>query len=190
MAADLAMDAEACAFSFSNFDMAMDDLPSGGVLDDDAVQLDGLTSYWRTCAGTADSSVHASGTCAEDGAAWDLAGEGDADTDADSDSDSDADADSEADTDTGHCIALEAGSDWAWSGDCPGMRTPCELAQAGCAVELSYDGMTMGMPYSGTVAGDQVSFADDNSVHGCAGTAVSPSEISGTCDGCTFLLSR
>lgn len=56
--------------SLSAWDMAMDDVPSGGVLDGDAVQFDGLNSYWRSCTGTATDTGHADGTCADDGAAW------------------------------------------------------------------------------------------------------------------------
>ena len=64
------MDAEACSFSFSGWDMQMDDLPTGGVLDGDSVQLDGLNSYWQSCTGTATDSNNAGGTCADDGDEW------------------------------------------------------------------------------------------------------------------------
>ena len=70
MDGDVTMDDEACAFAFSDWSMQMDDLPSGGVVDGDAVQLDGLTSKWRTCTGTATDTASASGTCEEDGTAW------------------------------------------------------------------------------------------------------------------------
>jgi hypothetical protein len=194
MRATVEMDEEECVFAFSSFDMAMDDLPTGGALDGADVQLDGLTSYWRTCTGTAASEHHAAGTCAEDGLAWDLSLEADTDTDtdtdADTDTDTDADTDADADTDPTHCISLTQGSDWAWNGECPGMVTPCALSQTGCTLELGYGGMTMGMPYSGVIDASSVTFADDNTVHGCVGIAESPDRITGTCDGCSYTLSR
>ena len=70
MDGDVTMDAGACTFAFSNWDMAMDDLPTGGAVDGEVVQLDGLTSYWRSCTGTATDSNNASGTCSDDGAEW------------------------------------------------------------------------------------------------------------------------
>jgi hypothetical protein len=76
MDGDVTMDAESCTFAFSNWDMQMDDLPSGGVLDGDAVQLDGLTDYWRSCTGTAADEGNVSGTCAEDGADFQMVAAG------------------------------------------------------------------------------------------------------------------
>lgn len=73
MTATVTVDADACSFQLSGWSMAMDDLPSGGVLDGDAVQLDGLNSRWRTCTGTASDTMNASGTCSDDGAAWQMA---------------------------------------------------------------------------------------------------------------------
>lgn len=72
MKADLAFDAASCSFSFSNWDMAMDDLPSGGVVDAEAVQFDGINPFWRTCTGTATDENTASGTCSDDGSAWSM----------------------------------------------------------------------------------------------------------------------
>lgn len=73
MTATVTFDADACSFQLSAWSMAMDDLPSGGVLDGDAVQLDGLNSRWRSCTGTASDTMNASGTCSDDGAAWQMA---------------------------------------------------------------------------------------------------------------------
>lgn len=76
MEGDVTLDAAACSFTLGNWSMAMDDLPSGGVLDGEAVQLDGLNSYWRSCTGTARSVDAASGTCSDDGGDWAMAGGG------------------------------------------------------------------------------------------------------------------
>ncbi len=70
MGGDVTFDAEACTFTISNWSMTMDDLPTGGALDGDSVQLDGLSSRWRTCTGTAPDEDNASGTCSEDNTAW------------------------------------------------------------------------------------------------------------------------
>jgi hypothetical protein len=70
MEGDVTLDAAACSFTLDHWTMAMDDLPSGGVLDGDAVQLDGLNSYWRSCTGTAADADTVSGTCSDDGADW------------------------------------------------------------------------------------------------------------------------
>lgn len=72
MQGDLTLDATACTFTLTAWDMAMDDLPSGGAVDDVAVQFDGLNSYWRSCTGTATDQNHADGLCADDGAAWSI----------------------------------------------------------------------------------------------------------------------
>lgn len=70
MTGDVTLDATACKFTLGNWDMQMDDLPSGGALDADAVTLDGLTSKWQSCTGTATDENTASGTCSEDGTDW------------------------------------------------------------------------------------------------------------------------
>lgn len=92
------------------------------------------------------------------------------------------------------CETINPGEDWAWTGDCPQMRTPVVIAVDGCDLALDYEpvgGMTMGMPYSGTVAGDVVTFANDNSVRGCEGTVISADKIEGSCNGgCTYTLKR
>lgn len=67
MTTTLSMDVDACTFAFSAWNMTMDDLPSGGVLDGDAVQLDGLNHYWRSCTATVDTAGAFAGTCADDG---------------------------------------------------------------------------------------------------------------------------
>lgn len=59
-----------CTFTVADWSMAMDDLPSGGALNEDAVQLDGLNSYWRRCTGTLAESGYIAGTCSDDGADW------------------------------------------------------------------------------------------------------------------------
>lgn len=99
------------------------------------------------------------------------------------------------DADTGPaCSELNSGDDWAWSGECPQMATPVVIEVTGCEMKLDYEavgGMTMGMPYSATIAGDEVTFADDNAVEGCVGTVASADKITGSCaDGCTFKLKR
>lgn len=70
MDGDITMDVDACTFTIDNWDMQMDDLPTGGVLDGDQVQLDGLNSYWQRCTGTASDETHMAGICADDGADW------------------------------------------------------------------------------------------------------------------------
>ena len=64
------MDSDACTFVFSEWDMQMDDLPSGGALDADAVVLDGLNSYWSRCTGSATDENTVGGTCEDDGDDW------------------------------------------------------------------------------------------------------------------------
>ena len=121
----------------------------------------------------------------------------DADSDTDSDSDADADADSDsdsdADTDTGAagCDPVSSGTDWAWTGECPGMDTPCEIVVSGCEMSIDYSsGMSMGMPIAGLVAGSEVTFTG-GTVPGCVGTVIDPDTIEGSCgDGCTYTLSR
>ena len=74
------------------------------------------------------------------------------------------------------------------------MSTPVVITVDGCQMTLDYDavgGMTMGMPFSGTIDGETVTFADDNSVDGCVGTVEDADRITGSCaDGCTFRLRR
>lgn len=84
---------------------------------------------------------------------------------------------------------------WAFNGQCPQMRTPCELTavdESACSFSIAYaSGMTMGMPYAMTVTGADVSFGDGDSVTGCVGTVVDGDTITGTCDGgCAFTLDR
>lgn len=111
---------------------------------------------------------------------------------------SQADSADTADTGSGDtaptCSTVSPGDDWAWSGECPGMTTPVVVEVDGCTLTLDYDavgGMTMGMPYSATIEGDAVTFADDNGVDGCVGTVETADKITGSCaDGCTFKLKR
>lgn len=92
------------------------------------------------------------------------------------------------------CSTLNSGDDWYWSGECPQMRTPCDIVVDGCSLTIDYaadGGMTMGMPYSATIEGSTVTFSDDNSVSGCVGTLESADKVTGTCsNGCTFTLRR
>lgn len=92
------------------------------------------------------------------------------------------------------CATVNAGDDWAWSGECPQMNTPVVVTVDGCAMTLDYDavgGMTMGMPYSAAITSDSVIFADDNSVSGCVGTVETADKITGSCgDGCVYTLKR
>ncbi len=107
--------------------------------------------------------------------------------------DMDHDDTSGGDTNTAACSTVNSGDNWAWNGECPQMKTPCDLVVTGCEIAIDYTadgGMTMDMPKNGTVAGDTVTF-DDNGVSGCVGTVLSADEIEGTCDGgCTFTLKR
>ncbi len=97
-------------------------------------------------------------------------------------------------SDSAACATLTPGNDWAWYDACPQMTTPVDVAVDGCALTLDYrahDDMTMGMPYTGTVAGDTVTFGPGDTVTGCVGTVVSADRIEGTCDGgCAFTLRR
>lgn len=90
------------------------------------------------------------------------------------------------------CAVLDPGEDWAWNGDCPQMRTPCEIVVDGCDVEIAYSsGMTMGMPYAGTIDGDTITFQDGDTVDGCVGTVEDADKVTGSCGGgCTFTLRR
>ncbi len=109
------------------------------------------------------------------------------------DSDAVADTDS-SNANTGECAAVNSGTNWAWDGQCPQMVTPCDIVVDGCSLTIDYaadGGMTMGMPYSGTVSGTTVTFAAGDEVTGCVGTVVDADTIEGTCgDGCTFTLER
>lgn len=81
--------------------------------------------------------------------------------------------------------------DWWWWGECPEMGTPTGIRMTDCAMTLAYGPMDMGMPYSATVEGDRVTFADGENRTGCVGFVVSADEIDGYCDGrCTFELKR
>lgn len=92
------------------------------------------------------------------------------------------------------CATLNSGTDWYWDGECPMMVTPCDIVVEGCSLSIDYEadgGMTMGMPYSGTISGSTISFADDDTVTGCVGTIVDADHVEGSCgDGCTFTLER
>lgn len=74
MTGTVTMNVTDCTFTLDRFDMSMDDLPTGGVVDGDQVQLDGLTSKWRTCSGTAADERTVDGTCTEDGSTFSMAG--------------------------------------------------------------------------------------------------------------------
>lgn len=110
------------------------------------------------------------------------------------DSDVTVAAPEEVDSDSGQCAMVNSGTNWAWDGACPQMVTPCDMVVDGCSLAIDYDadgGMTMGMPYSGSVSGTTVTFADDDDVKGCVGTVVDADTIEGTCgNGCTFTLER
>ena len=98
----------------------------------------------------------------------------------------------EATADTGPtCAVVTSGDDWAWSGACPGMLTPCTVEADGCDVTVDYGGgMDMGMPTRGKIEGDQITF-HGGAVDGCVGTVVTRRHIEGSCDGgCTFTLER
>ena len=101
----------------------------------------------------------------------------------------------DSDTGTGGaCAVLSSGDDWYWKGECPQMRTPCDIVVDGCSLTIDYSadgGMTMGMPYEATIEGDTITFADGDTVTGCVGTIEDADTVSGTCDGgCTFELQR
>jgi hypothetical protein len=110
------------------------------------------------------------------------------------DTSADDTSDTDTDTDTPACSTLNSGTDWVWNGECPQMRTPCDIVVDGCSLTIDYDadgGMTMGMPYAGTIEGDTITFEDGDSVGGCVGTIEDADNVSGTCgDGCTFTLKR
>lgn len=103
-------------------------------------------------------------------------------------------ADDSAEDTAPTCAALNSGDDWAFNGECPQMRTPCDIVVDGCSLTIDYSadgGMTMGMPYAGTISGDTITFEDGDDVPGCVGTIEDPDKVTGTCaDGCTFTLRR
>ena len=72
------------------------------------------------------------------------------------------------------------------------MATACEIIVDECSLTITYSsGMTMGMPYSGTIEDDTITFDDGDSVTGCVGILEDEDNISGTCDGgCEFTLVR
>lgn len=96
--------------------------------------------------------------------------------------------------DTNTCDTLTSGTDWAWDGACPQMPTPCDIVVTGCSLAIDYEadgGMTMGMPFAGTISGDTITFEDGDMVTGCVGTIVDADHVTGSCDsGCTFELFR
>jgi hypothetical protein len=98
------------------------------------------------------------------------------------------------DTDNAACDTLNSGTNWVFNGECPQMRTPCDMVVDSCALTIDYTadgGMTMGMPYAGTIAGNTITFEDGDSITGCVGTIEDADTVSGSCDGgCTFTLSR
>lgn len=135
-----------------------------------------------------DDDSAAADTAASDA---DTDSDSDSDSDSDADADSDADSDSDADADCGDFSEMNPGDDWAWTGECPQMRTPCEISVDECHITIAYSsGMTMGMPFGGRIDADTITF-DDDGVNGCVGTLSSADKATGTCeDGCTFTLRR
>ena len=61
MYADVAVDAKACSFTFSNWNMGMS-VPEGGTMDGTDIELTGST-FWSTCTGGAKSPTEAEGVC-------------------------------------------------------------------------------------------------------------------------------
>ncbi len=103
--------------------------------------------------------------------------------------------DTSADTDTAPaCSTLNSGDDWAWNGECPQMRTPCDIVVTACSFTIDYDadgGMTMGMPYAGTIDADTTTFEDGDSVPGCVGSVEDADPGSRACaHGWTFTRRR
>lgn len=72
MTVELAMDAEACTFTLGSWNMDMGPLADFGAIDVEAITLSGPTDYWDSCTGTAADSGTATGTCNEDGGAFEL----------------------------------------------------------------------------------------------------------------------
>ncbi|MEZ4236867.1 MAG: hypothetical protein R3F59_12075 [Myxococcota bacterium] len=68
MSASVALDADGCSFTFSDWDMAMD-VPAGGTVTGTDVALTG--DGWDDCTGTTDGAT-ISGTCG-DGCTFDMA---------------------------------------------------------------------------------------------------------------------
>lgn len=66
------MDAEKCSFTLDAYDMAMDDLPTGGVVNDTRVTLDGPNTDWRSCDGTASDPATVSGDCPDHGGTFSM----------------------------------------------------------------------------------------------------------------------
>jgi hypothetical protein len=111
------------------------------------------------------------------------------DTDAVGDTDGGGDTDTDTDVEP-TCDAMTAGEDWAWRGECPQMLTPCEIEVDGCTISIAYSsGMTMGMPDGGEIEGNEITFTG-GSYDNCVGTLEDADTISGSCDGCTFTLTR
>jgi len=69
----LTMDAVACTFTLTEWDMVMGSIPDSGSIDGDTVTLGGEDAYWSSCTGTVDANgMAASGVCDDDGADWSL----------------------------------------------------------------------------------------------------------------------
>lgn len=88
------------------------------------------------------------------------------------------------------CTEVTTGDNWAWYGECPQMKTPCVVTFTDCSVTVEYPGgMTMDMPTGGTIEGNTITFAGGKKLN-CVGTIEDGENISGTCDGCTFTLTK
>ncbi len=72
MTGAITMDADACSFTLNAYDMAMDDLPTGGVVNDSKVTLDGPNTDWRSCQGTASNVNTVSGECPDHGGTFSM----------------------------------------------------------------------------------------------------------------------
>lgn len=72
MTVELTMDSDSCSFSLTGWSMEMGPLADEGALDGDQVQLAGPTSYFDSCTGTAADDRSVSGTCSDDGDAFEL----------------------------------------------------------------------------------------------------------------------
>lgn len=101
---------------------------------------------------------------------------------------SDTDVDSDA---TAACADVTAGKGWEWSGSCIGMTMGCKITKTGCDLTVVCTGMDMGLPESGSIADDVVTFNDGASLSGCSGTVDDPNTITGTCNGdCEWTLAH
>ncbi|MEQ1501322.1 MAG: hypothetical protein ABMB14_03785 [Myxococcota bacterium] len=74
MSAIVSMDVDGCTFAIADWTMEMGSIPSGGVVDGDAITLDGDDLYWASCVGTVGADGKSAEGACDDGADFVMTG--------------------------------------------------------------------------------------------------------------------